>query len=31
MIPETTFWAVFPWVAVAVISYLLWWVFKGKK
>ena len=31
MIPETTFWMVFPWVALVVVCYLLWWIFKGRE
>ena len=30
MIPESTFWMVFPWVAVVVICYIVYWIIRGK-
>ena len=30
MIPESTFWAVFPWIAIAALIYIVWWVLHGK-
>ena len=30
MIPESTFWAVFPWVALVVVCYIVYWIIRGK-
>ena len=30
MIPESTFWMVFPWVALVVVCYIVYWIIRGK-
>lgn len=30
MIPESIFWMVFPWVALVVVCYIVYWIIRGK-